>query len=63
MHDPVDDSANYLWNTFYFNKSDRRVLVPKRVRWFGFNLNFAQPIVYLVLIMILLLAFTLTRFA
>jgi uncharacterized membrane protein len=63
MLDPVDDNTHYIWNTFYFNKGDRRVLVPKRVRWFGFTVNFAQPVTYLVLMMIILLAFTFTGFA
>ena len=60
MVDPVDDNSHYIWNTFYFNKEDRRILVPKRVRWFGFTVNFAQPGTYLVLLIILLLAFTLS---
>lgn len=63
MQDPVDDKAHYIWNTFYFNRQDRRVLVPKRVRWFGFTVNFAQPSTYLVLLMIIWLAFTFNGFA
>lgn len=61
MHDPVDDNDRYIWNTFYFNREDSRVFVPKRNRWLGFSFNFAHPVTYLLLTAILLLAFLLTR--
>jgi hypothetical protein len=34
----------------YFNKEDRRIIVPKRINFLGWTLNFANPIVYVILI-------------
>jgi uncharacterized membrane protein len=57
MNDPIDDSNNYLWNSFYFNRLDSRIIVPKRSRYLGFTLNFARLETYLVLLVLLSLAF------
>jgi len=40
--DPVDDDRYYKFRVFYFNKNDERVIVPKRIRPFGFQINFAR---------------------
>jgi uncharacterized membrane protein len=50
MNDPVDDIQNYKWNIFYYNREDTRIIVPKRVRVFGWSLNFARKESYLVLV-------------
>ena len=49
MNDPVDDIHNYKWNIFYYNPEDARIIVPKRIRLFGWSLNFARKESYLVL--------------
>ena len=28
---------------FYYNPEDKRILVPKRIAWFGWTLNYARP--------------------
>lgn len=57
MNDPIDDINNYKWNVFYFNREDRRIIVPKRTRFLGWTINFARPESYLLLFVVLLLCF------
>ncbi len=52
---PEDESKYWLWGIFYFNPEDKRIIVPKRIKWFGWTLNFANPISILFLAGILLL--------
>lgn len=54
-NDPVDDPVNYLWGVFYFNSKDNRVIVPKRNRWMGFTLNFANPLSLLLIVTFIIL--------
>jgi uncharacterized membrane protein len=44
------DPKNWKIGILYFNKEDRRVIVPKRINFLGWTLNFANPIVYVILI-------------
>ena len=37
------DPANWRWGVFYFNPEDPRLLPPKRIRWMGWTINFANP--------------------
>jgi uncharacterized membrane protein len=50
------DPDNYKWGLFYFNRSDPRILVPKRNNMMGWTLNFASPYSYLFLVAIVLIA-------
>jgi uncharacterized membrane protein len=58
--DPIQDIRNYKWGIFYYNPSDPRTLVPKRVTLMGFQLNFARgkgliiPILLIVLILVMI---------
>lgn len=45
----VDNPDNYKLTIFYFNKNDKRVIVPKRNRLLGWTLNFGQLNTYLLL--------------
>lgn len=46
-----DDDRHWLAGTIYFNRQDKRVLVPKRLGLgFGRTLNLAQPLSWLVLL-------------
>ncbi|WP_276484559.1 DUF5808 domain-containing protein [Paraflavitalea pollutisoli] len=63
MQDPVDDNGRYIWNTFYFNREDNRIIVPKQQRGLGFTFNFARPATYGLLIALLLLVWLLARTA
>ena len=57
--DPVDDKRFYKFGVFYYNPDDERAIVPKRVRPFGFQVNFARresvwSIIAIVLVTIIL---------
>ena len=62
MFDPIDDNTHYVWNTFYFNREDSRVLVPKRMRQSGFTFNFAHPVSYFIVACILVCCFLLAYY-
>jgi uncharacterized membrane protein len=48
----IDDPMNYKWGIFYFNKKDRRIMVPKRSKSMGWTMNFANIYSYIILILI-----------
>ncbi len=50
----IDDS-NWKWGLFYFNTNDARVWLPKRNPWMGFTLNWAKPMAYVYIFLILVL--------
>ena len=35
---------DWKWGIFYYNPNDPRIFVPKRIKWLGWTLNFAQPV-------------------
>ena len=37
------DKDNWLWDTIYYCKNDPRLVVPKRIKWTGWTVNFAYP--------------------
>ncbi len=37
------DPSNWIWGIFYFNKEDKRILPPKRIKQLGWTVNFANP--------------------
>ncbi|MFW0715356.1 DUF5808 domain-containing protein [Pedobacter sp. N23S346] len=45
--------ANWKLGIFYFNKNDSRLFVPKRIKILGWTLNFANPLSYLIIILII----------
>jgi uncharacterized membrane protein len=52
-----DDPSNWRWGVFYYNKQDKRLFPPKRIRGFGWTVNFANPYSYLALLGIILVFF------
>jgi uncharacterized membrane protein len=36
------DPQNWKWRVYYF-KADPRVVVPRRLKWMGWTVNFARP--------------------
>jgi uncharacterized membrane protein len=38
------EPSYWKWGVLYFNPNDPRIIVPKRVEWLGWTLNFAQPV-------------------
>jgi uncharacterized membrane protein len=40
---------HYKWGIFYYNPDDPRTILPKRWKWMGWTLNFANPYSYLII--------------
>ena len=38
------DPKYWKWGLFYFNKNDKRIFPPKRIKAMGWTINFANPI-------------------
>ena len=49
-----DPNNWYFFNSIYYNPKDDRLLPPKKIKWMGWTVNFANP--YSVLILIAILA-------
>ncbi|QEM06815.1 hypothetical protein DIU31_026145 [Mucilaginibacter rubeus] len=47
--EPTEDSNNYKYGVFYYNKDDSRIIVPKRIKYMGWTVNFAHPLSYLIM--------------
>ena len=45
-----DDPANWRLGVFYYNKLDKRILTPKRIQGMGWTVNFANPLIELIVI-------------
>jgi uncharacterized membrane protein len=43
----------YKWGIFYFDPQDNRVFVPKKIPWAGITVNFANPLSYLFLFLLI----------
>lgn len=57
-----DNPENWKWGMFYFNKNDSRLVVRKLHQTLGWTFNFAHPISYVVLILIILIPVLYTIF-
>ncbi len=44
----INNPANYKYGIFYYNTNDTRVFVPKRNKYMGWTLNFANHFTYLI---------------
>lgn len=48
-----DDNSHWKWNTFYYNATDKRIFVPKKIPATGMTLNFAHPLSFFVVAIII----------
>jgi len=49
---------NYKWGILYFNKKDSRLFAPKHENQRGWTINFANPLSYIfIIILIIILIF------
>ena len=48
------DPNNWGFGGIYYNKEDKRIFPPKRVKWMGWTVNFANPKSILVFIMVII---------
>jgi uncharacterized membrane protein len=51
-----NDPNNWKWGIFYFNKKDKRIFPPKRDKYAGWTVNFANPISILAIIALIILS-------
>jgi len=53
-----EDPNNWKFGGIYYNKEDKRIFPPKRVKWMGWTVNFAntKSVLVFVLVMILVIA-------
>ena len=45
-----DDPENWVWGLFYYNTNDDRIWLPKRVKAFGYTVNFDHPMTGLLFV-------------
>ena len=45
-----DDPKNWKLGIFYFNTADKRIVISKRLKLFGWTLNFANALSYIIMI-------------
>lgn len=55
-----ENPENWKLDIFYFNKKDPRFIVPKRLKILGWTFNFARPISYVL--MGLIIAFVIYQY-
>ncbi|WP_337967330.1 DUF5808 domain-containing protein [uncultured Flavobacterium sp.] len=55
------DPNNWHLGMFYYNKEDRRMFVPKKMKWAGFTINFGNTKAILITIAFLFFIYTLTQ--
>ena len=53
----IDESGKYYLGVFYFNKNDKRAIVPKVNNALGWTINFARPQAYMIIVIIAAAAF------
>ena len=57
LDDWHNDPSNWKMGMFYYNKEDKRLFPPKRVKWTGWTVNFANPLSIMALVLLLLFIF------
>lgn len=55
------DPDNWKWGEFYFNKEDKRIFPPKRNKYLGWTINFANPKSYIAFILLVLIIIGLSK--
>jgi uncharacterized membrane protein len=56
------DPNNWRLGIFYFNKQDKRIFPPKKIKAFGWTVNFANPLSILTIIGITIVVLLIQRF-
>lgn len=55
------DPSNWIWGIFYFNKEDKRILPPKRIKQLGWTVNFANPNSILFFLIVIVILYALSK--
>jgi uncharacterized membrane protein len=56
------DPENWKWGIFYFNKKDKRIFPPKRLKRMGWTVNFANPVSWLTMLAIIIALIVMNKF-
>lgn len=48
-----DDPKNWKLFFFYYNPQDKRLFPPKRIKWMGWTINFANPFSIVILVLLI----------
>jgi uncharacterized membrane protein len=55
------DPANWKLGIFYFNREDKRLFPPKRIAMLGWTINFANPLSFLALAILVTSVYFITK--
>ena len=55
------DPANWKMGIFYFNREDKRLFPPKRIAMLGWTINFANPLSFLALAILVASVYFITK--
>jgi uncharacterized membrane protein len=55
------DQSKYKWGIFYFNPEDENLIAPKADSLLGWTLNFAKPLAYIFMLILLLITMLIKR--
>lgn len=58
----INETGKYYLGIFYFNKEDKRVIVPKVNKFLGWTVNYARPGTYLIILILILVIYLTSRF-
>lgn len=53
----IVNNDNWYGGIFYYNPEDKRVIVPKRIPWLGWTLNFAKQSSIIIAALIVIIIF------
>ena len=61
-NEDYSDSKYWILGIFYFNKNDKRIFPPKRIKQLGWTVNFANPASIFILIVLLVVIYFLAKY-
>ncbi|MBK0384330.1 hypothetical protein I5M32_15285 [Pedobacter sp. SD-b] len=61
VNPPKKDLSKYKGGVFFFDANDEDLIVPMANPRFGYTLNFAKPLAYIFLLIVLLVFILITR--
>lgn len=56
------DPKYWKWGMFYFNKKDKRIFPPKKIKQMGWTVNFANPISIFALIAVIAIIYFIANY-
>ena len=58
-----NDPENWIWGMFYYNPKDKRPYFTKRIKEFGWHVNYANPIILIITSLVIALVLILIKCA